>query len=121
MKINFKKFIEYTTSIKENQEEEFVISELIRIFAPKNTDKFIAEFVKAIEEPQPKPLPLYYKIDIGIKQAGKFIDADTFLNEDLLIEFIDTIVKHRVPFCKVNLTINHVKYLTDFFARARRK
>jgi hypothetical protein len=121
MKINFKKFIEYTTSIKENQDEDFVISELVRIFAPKNTDKFIAEFNNAVTNVEHKKLPFWYKIDIGIKQAGKFIDADTFLNEDLLLEFIDTIVKHRIPFCKVNLTINHVIYLTYFFARARRK
>lgn len=123
MKINFKKFIQYKNAIAENQDEDFVVSELLRIFAPKvkDQDKFITDFSNAIQDPQPMKLPFWYKINIGIKQAGKFIDADTFLNEDMLIEFIDTIVKHRLPFCKVELTVNHVRYLTDFFADARRK
>ena len=121
MKINFKKFIEYTNAIKENQDEVFVVSELNRIFKPKNLDNFIVEFSNAIQDPQPMKLPFWYKIDIGLKNAGKFIDADTFLKEEMLIEFVDTIVKHRIPFCKVDLTINHVRYLTDFFLNARRK
>ncbi len=123
MKINFKKFIEYKNEITENDNEDFVVSELLRIFAPKvkDKDKFITDFSNAIQDPQPMKLPFWYKIDIGLKNAGKFIDADTFLKEEMLIEFVDTIVKHRIPFCKVNLTINHVRYLTDFFLNARRK
>ena len=123
MKINFKKLIEYTNAIKENQDEDFVVSELLRIFAPKvkDKDKFITDFSNAIQDPQPMKLPFWYKIDIGLKNAGKFIDADTFLKEEMLIEFVDTVVKHRIRFCKINLTINHVKYLTDFFLNARRK
>lgn len=123
MKINFKKFIEYKNAITENQDEDFVISEMMRVFFPKRKDvnNCGVEFQNAIEEPKPIKLPFWYKMDIGLKNAGKFIDADTFLSEDMLIEFIDTIVKHRVPFCKVDLTINHVRHLTDFFLNARRK
>ena len=123
MKINFKKLIEYTNAIKENQDEDFVVSELLRIFAPKvkDKDKFITDFSNAIQDPQPMKLPFWYKIDIGLKNAGKFIDADTFLKEEMLIEFVDTIVKHRIPFFFFFLTINHVRYLTDFFLNARRK
>ena len=123
MKIDFKKFMQYKNAIEENQDEDFVVSELIRIFAPKvkDQDKFITDFSNAIQDPQPMKLPFWYKVDIGIKNAGKFIDADIFLTENSLIEFVETIVKHRLPFCKVNLTINHVRYLTDFFLNARGK
>ena len=123
MKIDFKKFMQYKNAIEENQDEDFVVSELLRIFAPKvkDQDKFITDFSNAIQDPQPMKLPFWYKVDIGIKNAGKFIDADIFLTENSLIEFVETIVKHRIPFCKVNLTINHVRYLTDFFLNARRK
>ena len=123
MKIDFKKFMQYKNAIEENQDEDFVVSELLRIFAPKvkDQDKFITDFSNAIQDPQPMKLPFWYKIDIGIKNAGKFIDADIFLTENSLIEFVETIVKHRLPFCKVNLTINHVRYLTDFFLNARGK
>ena len=123
MKIDFKKFMQYKNAIEENQDEDFVVSELLRIFAPKvkDQDKFITDFSNAIQDPQPMKLPFWYKVDIGIKNAGKFIDADIFLTENSLIEFVETIVKHRLPFCKVNLTINHVRYLTDFFLNARGK
>ncbi len=123
MKINFKKFIKYKNDIQENQDEDFVVDEMMRVFFPKRKDveNCIVEFNNAIQDPQPIKLPFWYKIDVGLKRAGKFIDADTFLNENSLIEFVDTIVKHRVPFFKINLTINHVRYLTDFFVNARRK
>lgn len=123
MKINFKQFIKYKNDIQENQDEDFVVDEMMRVFFPKRKDvnNCIVEFQKAIEEPKPIKLPFWYKIDIGLKNAGKFIDADIFLTENSLIDFVDTIVKHRIPFYKVNLTINHVRHLTDFFLNARRK
>lgn len=123
MKVNFNKFIQLTKLSESNIDEEFYLSEIMRLFFPKrkNTAKCLDEFTKAIEYVKPKKLPLYYKVDVGIKNAGKFIDADTFLNEDMLKEFVNTIVTHRIPFCKVNLTINHVRYLTDFFVNARRE
>ena len=123
MKINFKKFIKYQNDIQENQDEDFVVDEMMRVFFPKRKDinNCIVEFNNAVTNVEHKKLPFWYKIDIGIKNAGKFIDADIFLTENSLIEFVDTIVKHRIPFCKVNLTINHVMELTYFFANARRK
>lgn len=123
MKINFKQFIKYKNDIQENQDEDFVVDEMMRVFFPKRKDvnNCIVEFNNAVTNVEYKKLPFWYKIDIGIKNAGKFIDADTFLQEDMLIEFIDTVVKHRIPFCKVNLTINHVMELTYFFLNARRK
>lgn len=121
MKINFKKFIEYTQIVKEK--DDLAISEMMRLFFPKrmDVDKCTMIFNSAVENITPEKLPIWYKVDLGLKRAAKFIDADTFLNEDMLLEFVDTVVKHRLPFCKVNLTINQARYLIDFFVNARGK
>jgi hypothetical protein len=123
MKIDFKKFIEYTNSIKDSDDEIFIISQMMRVFFPrrKDYDNCIAKFNHSINNVEPEKLPFWYKIDIGLKRAGKFIDADTFLNEEMLIEFIDTVVKHRIPFCKPKVTINQARWVIDFFVNARGK
>ena len=123
MKIHFEKFIEYTNLIKNSDDDTFLIAQMMRIFFPKRKDfdNCVSEFNNAINNLEAEKLPFWYKIDFGLKRAGKFIDADTFLNEDMLIEFIDTVVKHRIPFCKAKLTINQARWVIDFFVHARGK
>ena len=123
MKIDFKKFIEYTNLIKNSDDDTFIIAQMMRIFFPKRKDydNCISKFNNAINNLEAEKLPFWYKIDIGLKRAGKFIDADTFLNEDMLIEFIDTVVTHRIPFCKHKVTINQARWVIDFFVTARVK
>jgi hypothetical protein len=123
MKIDFKKFIEYTNLIKDSEDDTFIIAQMMRIFFPKRKDydNCISKFNNAINNLEAEKLPFWYKIDIGLKRAGKFIDADTFLNEDMLIDFIGTVVTHRIPFCKPKVTINQARWVIDFFVTARGK
>ena len=123
MKIDFKKFIEYTNLIKDSEDDTFIIAQMMRIFFPKRKDyvNCVSEFNNAINNLEAEKLPFWYKIDIGLKRAGKFIDADTFLNEDMLIDFIGTVVTHRIPFCKPKVTINQARWVIDFFVNARGK
>ena len=81
--INYAKFIEFTEAIEGKETNEpFIAEQLERIFNTKDADGFL----KALES---KKVPkINFKIDLDFKKAFKFIDADTFLNDNEALEYL---------------------------------
>jgi hypothetical protein len=36
-----------------------------------------------------------YKIDLDFSKAGYFIDCDTFVNDNMIVEFLELVVKPK--------------------------
>jgi len=117
--INYAKFIEFTEAI-EGQEtnEPFISEQLERIFNTKDAEGFL----KALESK--KAPKINFKIDLDFKKAFKFIDADTFLNDNEALEFLKIVVKPRYFWQRINvydLSYAQAEYVINLFFSARMK
>jgi hypothetical protein len=70
--INYFKFLEATKDIKEDSDPQQVIEDAYNVFKPKNLNRFIVALEKEGR------LKSRFKIDLDFKEAGRFIDADTY-------------------------------------------
>ena len=117
--INYAKFIEFTEAIEGKETNEpFIAEQLERIFNTKDADGFL----KALES---KKVPkINFKIDLDFKKAFKFIDADTFLNDNEALEFLKIVVKPRYFWQRINvydLSYAQAEYVINLFFYARMK
>ena len=110
--IDFEIFREYSERIQDLEPEE-VLQETISTFFPKSKTPYkdVVDFHEAL-----KTKGLFeYKIDLEFKHAGRFIDADTFLIRDDLIELAKLLIKKRHIFQKVRLSLGVVNHITEKF------
>lgn len=70
--INYFKFLEATKDITPDSDPRQIIEDAYNVFKPKNLNRFII----ALE--RDGKLKQRFKIDLNFKEAGRFIDADTF-------------------------------------------
>ena len=124
--IPFYKYVEYTKSIKDNQEDSHVVNEMMRIFFPNRTDinNCIAEYYNAMHSKTPEKRFRGYKVDFNFVKAARFIDADTFYTDREYIDFLKCVLVHKIPFLKLNykkISLATAENVLALFIFARRK
>lgn len=124
MSINYKnkndipyfKFLEFSKSI-EDQSQEFIVSETMRIFNPDSVEAF-SDALKL-----DKPARFRFRLDLDFKTAGSFIDADTYFNDKEYLEFFKIVLRKRYFFLKkINfdkITLAEAGYIIGRFAEVK--
>ena len=112
--ISYKTFKEFSDAIDGDYTDHFIESTTVDYFNPNS----VSDFALALQT-EPDKITMPYRTDLEFKSAGKFIDCDTFLNDDLVLEFLKLVVKPKYFFSrKVNfekLSISQVEYVVGLF------
>ena len=114
--INYITFKNFSEVIEGNDSDSFITSQTIEYFNPDS----MAGFAEALQT-NPKTLKMPYKLDLTFKTAGKFIDCDTFLKDEMIIEFLELVLKPKNFWSKVDLnklSIAQVEYVVSKFHEA---
>lgn len=112
--ISYKTFKDFSKAIDGDYTDNFIEITTVDYFKPSS----VSDFALALQT-EPNKIKMPYKVDLEFKSAGKFIDCDTFLNDDLIMEFLELVVKPKYFFSrKVNLeklSISQVEYIVGLF------
>lgn len=111
--ISYQTFKNFSEVIEINQSDSFIESQTMEYFNPSS----LADFALALQT-DAKTISMPYKIDLTFKQAGKFIDCDTFLKDEMLIDFLKLVLKPKYIFQKINfdkISIAQVEYVVSKF------
>lgn len=85
--IGYFKFLELSERIEGHEEDaRFVLEESYKIFKPKSLNKFSA----ALE--RNGRLKRKFKLDLDFKQAGRFIDADTYRGDGDVLNMLKSLL-----------------------------
>lgn len=87
--INYFKFLEATKDITPDSDPSQIIEDAYNVFKPKNLNRFII----ALE--REGKLKQRFKIDLNFKEAGRFIDADTFRGDGDELNMFKCILRPR--------------------------
>jgi hypothetical protein len=111
--ISYLTFKNFSEVIELNDADSFVTAQTVEYFNPDS----VANFALALQT-EPKTISIPYKIDFEFKTAGKFIDCDTFLKDEMIVEFLELVVKRKYFWQKVKLeklSIAQVYYIVGLF------
>jgi hypothetical protein len=112
--ISYVTFKNFSEVIELNDSDSFVTTQTVEYFNPISLD----DFALALHT-EPKTISMPYKIDLDFKTAGRFIDCDTFLNDGMIVEFLELVVKPKYFWSKkVNLeklSISQVEMIVGMF------
>jgi len=102
--IPYLKFIEFQKAIEEHAEDEwFVALQVMQRFYPNKKTKIaerLEDFRKALLSTT--PAKMNFKLDLQFTNAGKFIDADTLVQENEIIEFLKLVIKPKYRWQRIN-------------------
>lgn len=102
--IPYLKFMEFQKAIVENPNDEwFVAIQVMQRFYPKkktNIARYISEFENALLSNE--PAKMNFKLDLHFDNAGKFIDCETFIEEQEVIEFLKLVIKPKYFWQRIN-------------------
>lgn len=111
--VDFERYFELLNDSDESPES--IAGIVMNVFYPnqpiRNTEKCIKEFSKAFDSPG--KVQLKYKVDMSLKKASHFINCAETVKESP-IDFLGFVIKHRVPFMKVN--VNDISLETAQYA-----
>jgi hypothetical protein len=88
--IGYLTFRNFSEVIEVNDSDSFVTAQTMDYFNPSNLN----DFALALKT-DPKTISMPYKIDFDFSKAGYFIDCDTFVNDGLVVEFLELVVKPK--------------------------
>lgn len=111
--ISYQTFKNFSEVIDGDYSDSFIETQTIDYFNPDS----LANFAMALQT-NPKVIKMPYKLDLEFKEAGKFIDCDTFLKDEMVIEFLKLVVKPKYFWQKVNfdkISIAQVEYVVSKF------
>jgi len=111
--INYITFKNFSEVIEGNDNDSFIERQTMEYFKPDS----MAGFAEALQT-NPKTIKLPYKLDLTFKTAGKFIDCDTFLKDEQVLEFLELVLKPKNFWSKVDLSvlsIAQVEYIVGKF------
>lgn len=112
--IPFIAFQNFTEVIKDNESDSFIETQTLDYFNPVSLDSFALAL-----NTEPRTISMPYKIDLNFNTAGKFIDCDTFLNDGMVLEFLELVLKPKYFWSrKVNLeklSISQVEMVINLF------
>lgn len=107
-------FHNFSEVIDGDYSDSFIVKQTDDYFNPVSIDSFALAL-----HTDPKTISMPYRIDLEFKNAGKFIDCDTFLNDNMVVEFLELVVKPKHFWSrKVNLeklSISHVEMIVEMF------
>lgn len=87
--INYFKFLELSKNIKDDADERHILEEAYKIFKPKSINAFAA----ALE--REGGLRRRFDLDLNFRQAGRFIDADTYRIDDDKLSMFKSLLKPK--------------------------
>lgn len=87
--ISYFKFLELSKRLVDNTDERHILEEAYKIFKPKNINRFAA----ALE--RDGKLKRRFVLDLDFKQAGRFIDADTYRMDDDRLSMLKSLLKPK--------------------------
>ena len=112
--ISYVTFHNFSEVIDGDYSDEFIERQTVDYFNPSNLN----DFALALKT-DPKTISMHYKLDLDFSKAGYFIDCDTFINENMIIEFLELVVKRKYFWSrKVNLerlSISQVEVIVNQF------
>jgi hypothetical protein len=111
--ISYLTFKNFSEVIEVNELDAFVSSQTMEYFNPSSLE----DFALALQT-EPKTISMPYNIDLEFKTAGKFIDCDTYLKDEMVVEFLELVVKPKYFWQKVKLetlSISQVNYIIGLF------
>ena len=89
--ISYQTFKNFSEVIEINESDSFIELQTIDYFKPSS----LAGFALALQT-DAKKITMPYRIDLAFKQAGKFIDCDTFLKDEMVMEFLKIVLKNNL-------------------------
>ena len=111
--INYITFKNFSEVIEGKDNDSFIERQTMEYFKPDS----MAGFAEALQT-NPKTIKLPYKLDLTFKTAAKFIDCDTFLKDEQVLEFLELVLKPKNFWSKVNLSelsVAQVEYIVGKF------
>jgi hypothetical protein len=111
--ISYLTFKNFSEVIEVNDSDAFVTSQTMEYFNPSSLESFALAL-----QTEPKTISMPYKVDLDFKTAGKFIDCDTFIKDEMIIEFLGLVLKPKYFWQKVKvelLSIAQVNYIVGLF------
>ena len=111
--ISYVTFKNFSEIIEVNDSDSFVTNQTIEYFNPSSLDSFALAL-----QTEPKTISMPYKVDLEFATAGKFIDCDTFLKDEMTIEFLELVIKPKYFWQTVRLetlSISQVNYIVGLF------
>jgi hypothetical protein len=112
--ISYVTFRNFSEVIELNDSDSFVEGQTVEYFNPSNLN----DFALALKT-DPVKISMPYKIDLDFSKAGYFIDCDTFVNDNMIVEFLELVVKPKYFWSrKVNLerlSISQVEVIVNQF------
>jgi len=116
--VDFEKYNDMMLGYDEN-DTEHVIDCIMKCFYPnypiKNAEYCVREFHNAFNKPASPQW--YYKVDLNIVKASRFISVHTALIDNP-IEFLKMVLRHKLPLFKVdinNVSIETANYCFNSF------
>lgn len=112
--ISYQIFSNFSEIIDGDYSDAFIERQTIECFNPRN----IVDFSEALKT-SPKKISMPYKIDLSFGYAGKFIDCDTFVSDNLIMDFLYLVVKPKYFWSrKVNfdkISVAQVELIVSMF------
>jgi len=111
--ISYQTFKNFSEVIEGDHSDSFIETQTLDYFKPDS----LANFALALQT-NPKTISMPYRLDLKFKEAGKFIDCDTFLKDEMLIEFLKLVLKPKYFWQKVNfdnISIAQAEYVVGKF------
>lgn len=111
--INYLTFKNFSEVIEGNDSDSFIERQTMEYFNPDS----MAGFAEALQT-DAKTITMPYKLDLTFDNAGKFIDCDTFLKDNQVLEFMELVLKPKNFWTKVNvskLSIAQIEYIISKF------
>jgi len=111
--ISYLTFKNFSEVIEVNDSDSFVTRQTIEYFNPSSLESFALAL-----QTEPKTISMPYEIDLEFETAGKFIDCDTFLKDEMVMDFLELIIKPKYFWQTVKLetlSISQVNYIVSLF------
>lgn len=113
--ISYFKFLQLTKNIVDDKDERHILEEAFLIFKPKNINRFAA----ALE--RDGKLRRKFILDLDFRQAGRFIDADTYRLGDDKLNMFKSLLKprlkwHRLSYHKIeDISLREAEHVIEKF------
>lgn len=94
--ISYFKFLEMSKNISDDSDERHILEEAHKVFKPRNINRFAA----ALE--REGKLKRRFILDLEFKNAGRFIDADTYRLEGEKLNMLKSLLRGRLKWHRLS-------------------
>lgn len=111
--INYLQFLQFSKEIEGKEDDDsFVAYAIMAIFKPDTVEEFRDALMSTDE------VVLKHKFELNFKKAYEFIDADTFINDNDTLAFLDMVIKPKYFWQKKSLeklSYAEAEYIINLF------